>query len=103
MTNPVLNMQQIGDKGMVLVTWRDGGDEKLQAVVVERRPSDFWKRRSKKRKLQKKNAGSIGSTSSSTSVDGKSKLIGICCNDTELHGLKADEIDYYVHYIDHDR
>lgn len=105
---------------MVLVTWRDGDDKNLKAVVVERRPSDFWKRRRKKRKLQKKSSvnnsnsgasaggGVAGSGISSTKplrlgIDGKPKLVGVCSDVGELAGLKADEIDYYVHYIDHDR
>jgi hypothetical protein len=117
---------QIGDSAMVLVTWRDGvgGNEKLQVVVVERRPSNFWKRRSKKRKLYKKSGSGSGSAVSTAMVapvaavntagatgsdqslgdDGKAKLLGVCSSEEgELAGLKADEIQYYVHYVEHDR
>lgn len=84
---------QIGDKGMV--TWREGG-EKLKAVVVERRPCDFWKRRSKKRKK-------TDSMSSASGENRKAKLLGVKIDSEELEGLKANEIEYYVHYEDHDR
>jgi len=107
---------------MVLVTWRDGQDSKLQAVVVERRPCDFWKRRSKKRKLQKKNSGDVSTATNGTnskpapsSAEGvlktenqvlegvKGKILGTSSSENELDGLMADQIDYYVHYVDHDR
>jgi len=105
---------------MVLVTWRDGQNSKLQAVVVERRPCDFWKLRSKKRKLQKKSSGDSGTASENNSKDppapagslkteiqllgdGNAKLLGVSSSESELDGLKADQIDYYVHYVDHDR
>jgi hypothetical protein len=107
---------------MVLVTWRDGQNSKLQVVVVERRPCDFWKRRSKKRKLQKKTSSDVGTATSQTKSkepssapvgimkteiqllgDGNAKLLGVSSSESELEGLKADQIDYYVHYIDHDR
>jgi hypothetical protein len=35
--------------------------------------------------------------------DGNAKLLGVSSSESELEGLKADQIDYYVHYIDHDR
>ena len=83
---------QIGDKGQV--TWRDG-KEKLKAIVIERRPADFWKRR-KKRKLKS------SSTTNVTGIGPDGKL-GVHTNQEELVGLKYDEIDYYVHYEAHDR
>mmetsp|Transcript_22586 Transcript_22586/g.26180 ORF Transcript_22586/g.26180 Transcript_22586/m.26180 type:complete len:495 (+) Transcript_22586:248-1732(+) len=83
---------QIGDKG--LVTWRDG-TEKLMAEVIERRPANFWKRR-KKRKLKATNSSEVG-------ANGKIKSLGVHNDAEELVGLKADEIDYYVHYEAHDR
>ncbi|GFH48383.1 histone acetyltransferase MYST1 [Chaetoceros tenuissimus] len=86
---------RVGDKGMVLVTWREGENSKLEATVVERRPSDFWERRNKKRKVQKK-----PSTETTTS---KPKLLGLKASESDVEGLKASEIDYYVHYTDHDR
>lgn len=107
---------QIGDKGMVLVTWRGDEDSKLQAVVVERRPCDLWKRRNKKRKLQKRasvslkdTGGALHAVSSSSTTNGQvlkdieSMLTGGSSSAEELLGLKADEIEYYVHYVDHDR
>lgn len=108
---------EIGDKGMVLVTWRGVENSKLQAVVVERRPCDFWKRRNKKRKLQKKsNSVSIESSSSvvaktNTLKKGQERKkeiemdlsVGVHYSADELLNLKADEIEYYVHYTDHDR
>ena len=122
LTLSLLNKLQVGDKGMVLITWRDGQDSRLQAVVVERRPCDFWKRRSKKRKLQKKSSGDVSTATNGTNskpatssaggglkndnqvLEGvKGKLTGISSLENELDGLKADQIDYYVHYVDHDR
>jgi hypothetical protein len=102
---------------MVLVTWRGGEDSKLQAVVVERRPCDLWKRRNKKRKLQKKtnivsketgssdlqHVGQPSNTNGQVLKDIESMLTGTNSSDEELVGLKADEIEYYVHYVDHDR
>jgi hypothetical protein len=104
---------------MVLVTWRDGDDEKLRAEVVERRPVDFWKHRRKKRKLQKKSglvgvSGGADNSNESLSLsasnagatgtsDGKSKLLGVSLEEGDLSGLKADQIQYYVHYVEHDR
>ncbi len=78
----------------------------MKAVVIERRPADYWKRR-KKRKLKVSSSSggmSIGignsSISSNTTSNGK---LGVHTNAEELVGLKADEIDYYVHYEAHDR
>lgn len=101
---------------MVLVTWRGDEDSKLQAVVVERRPCDLWKRRNKKRKLQKRasvslkdTGGALHAVSSSSTTNGQvlkdieSMLTGGSSSAEELLGLKADEIEYYVHYVDHDR
>ncbi len=70
------------------MTWRDG-KEKLKAVVIERRPADYWKR-SKKRKIKNSGMSSIGK-------------LGVFFDQEELVGLKADEISYYVHYEAHDR
>ena len=83
--------------------WRDG-KEKLKAVVIERRPADYWKRR-KKRKLKSSSSsnsidGIAGSNNMGISSNGK---LGVRSNQEELVGLKADEIDYYVHYEAHDR
>jgi hypothetical protein len=60
---------QVDDKCSIL--WRNG-EQKLPAIVVERRATGHRKR--------KKNEKA-----------------------PDLSTLKADEIEYYVHYIDHDR
>jgi len=75
---------QVGDSGMV--TWRDG-TQQLNAVVIERRPADHWKRM-KKRKIRTGNEEAVDNSTSSRE---------------ELVGLEADEIHYYVHYVAHDR
>lgn len=56
------------------VRWR-AGDQTLQAVIIERRPLNFRKRKSGKK-------------------DPARPVV-----DT----LKPDEVEYYVHYVDHDR
>ncbi len=91
--SPSTFLSKIGDKG--LVTWRNG-TEQLKAVVIERRPADFWKRR-KKRKLKYNNSENGSSSSGST------KKLGVHTNIEELVDLKADELEYYVHYEAHDR
>jgi len=58
------------------VKWR-AGDKTLRAVIIERRSKHFRKRKTTLKKSQ--NSG------------------------PSLESLKADEIEYYVHYIDHDR
>jgi hypothetical protein len=60
---------QVDDKCEVL--WRNG-EQKLPAVVVERRPLGHRKRKKNERA-------------------------------PDLSTLKADEIEYYVHYDEHDR
>jgi hypothetical protein len=60
---------QVDDKCSIL--WRNG-EQKLPAVVVERRATGHRKRKKNERV-------------------------------PDLSTLKADEIEYYVHYIDHDR
>jgi hypothetical protein len=60
---------QVDDKCDIL--WRNG-EQKLPAVVVERRPMGHRKRKKNERA-------------------------------PDLSTLKADEIEYYVHYSDHDR
>jgi len=68
---------QVGDRGMV--TWRDR-TEKLMAMVIERRPADYWKWM-------------------------KRRGVEVNCKaaEEELVVLTADEIHYYVHYVAHDR
>ena len=60
---------QVDDKCSIL--WRNG-EQKLPAVVVERRATGHRKRKKNERA-------------------------------PDLSSLSADEIEYYVHYIDHDR
>jgi hypothetical protein len=60
---------QVDDKCNIL--WRNG-EQKLPAVVVERRPLGHRKRKKNERA-------------------------------PDLSTLKADAIEYYVHYTDHDR
>jgi hypothetical protein len=60
---------QVDDKCNIL--WRNG-EQKLPAVVVERRATGHRKRKKNERA-------------------------------PDLSSLSADEIEYYVHYIDHDR
>jgi hypothetical protein len=55
------------------VRWR-GGDQKLPAIIIERRPQNYRKRKTKK-------------DPAVPAVD----------------HLKPEEVDYYVHYVDHDR
>jgi len=57
------------------VKWR-AGDKTLRAVIIERRPKNYRKRRA---------------------VNKKDRTV------LSVENLKADEIEYYVHYIDHDR
>lgn len=57
------------------VKWR-AGDKTLRAVIIERRPKNCRKRRAANKK-----------DTSMPPVD----------------NLKADEVEYYVHYVDHDR
>lgn len=54
------------------VRWRDG-EQSLPAVVIERRPVNYRKRRKKDPTFP------------------------------DISTLKADEIEYYVHYENHDR
>ena len=86
------------------MTWRDG-TEKLLAVVVERRPADYWKRR-KKRKLRS-GGQADGGHHQKSEEGGKSGAGSILTNGTArgdpLPNFKADEIHYYVHYVAHDR
>ena len=111
---------QVGDRGMV--TWRNGTDQ-LLAIVVDRRPADYWKRRKKKNgrstptppptqsstnTLQTTNivgTSENGTTKSSSNgngneidANGKNATVG-----NELDQLKADEIHYYIHYHSYDR
>lgn len=65
--------QPLGIDDMCDVRWR-GGDQTLKAVIIERRPLHFRKRKSKK-------------DSTMPPVD----------------HLKPDEVEYYVHYVDQDR
>lgn len=110
-SNAQIEPLQVGDK--CFVSWR-GGNEKLAAEIIERRPTDFWKCRHRKRKLKKpkgisspnkapKAPSSINSELVGSEKNNPSKLLGVHSDVTELIGLRADEIDYYVHYIDHDR
>lgn len=55
------------------VQWREEKGEFLDAVVVHRRPRHHRKRKKKNEPL------------------------------VDLDALKADELEYYVHYISHDR
>ena len=57
------------------VLWRDG-KQTVKAKVVERRPANYRKRKTK-------------GTAASAAM--------------KVDGLKADEIEYYIHYVDHDR
>ena len=57
------------------VKWR-AGDKTLQAVIIERRPKNDRKRRA---------------------VNKKDRTV------LSVDNLKADEVEYYVHYVDHDR
>jgi len=63
---------QIGDRCEVL--WRDK-TQQLQAIIIERRPVNYTRKRKKKGKT----------------------------NDPDLETLKIDEIQYYVHYEGQDR
>ena len=83
--------------------WRDG-KEMLKAVVIERRPADFWKRRKKRKLKSSSSSNSIDATAGSSNVGSSSnRKLGVHSNQEELVGLKANEIDYYVHYEAHDR
>lgn len=62
---------EIGDK--CDVRWR-AGNQTLQAVIVERRPLNYRKRKSKK----------------DAAVPA-------------VETLKPEEVNYYVHYVEHDR
>merc|ERR1719201_2968219 len=83
----------IGDMGMV--TWRDGS-EKLMALVVERRPAEYWKLR-KKRKLR---SGHIHITESGQErqyIDEEcsiknSRIRSSINSQHEIENLKADEV-----------
>ena len=59
------------------VLWRDG-KQTLRCKIIERRPLNFRKR---------KKSNNSKDTAAATSVE----------------NLKADEIEYYVHYINQDR
>jgi RNA binding activity-knot of a chromodomain len=61
------------------VQWR-GGQQYLPAVIVERRPHRDSATRSKRKR--RTGGGDIG---------------------VDIDSLPADAIDYYVHYVDHDR
>jgi len=63
---------EIGDQ--CVVRWR-GGDQTLPAVIIERRPLKYRKRKSKK---------------------DSAKLPAI-------ETLKPEQVEYYVHFVDHDR
>lgn len=68
--NTAIDALNINDK--CFVQWR-GGIQRLQAIVVERRPKGILKKRKKSEKTPK------------------------------LEDLSGDEIEYYVHYVGHDR
>jgi hypothetical protein len=57
------------------VKWR-AGDKTLRAVIIERRPKNYRKRKT---------------------VNKKDNTM------PPVDHLKADEVEYYVHYVDHDR
>jgi len=74
---------QIGDMGMV--TWRDG-KEKLLAIIVERRPVDYWSNPTKRKKGNHEKSKNCSTTT------------------TALETMtKAESWHYYVHYVHHDR
>ena len=70
---------EIDDKCQV--RWRGDGEKTLLAVVVERRPMNHRKRQKTK-----------------SNSKGDSKNVAV-----DITTLKADEIEYYVHYENHDR
>mmetsp|Transcript_20467 Transcript_20467/g.31560 ORF Transcript_20467/g.31560 Transcript_20467/m.31560 type:complete len:562 (+) Transcript_20467:381-2066(+) len=74
---------QIGDTCKVL--WRDG-IQVLAATIVERRPITVNPDGSPKKKRQRRSVASEGAHEQES-----------------VEGLKAEEVEYYVHYIDHDR
>lgn len=87
---------EIGDMG--LVTWRERTD-KLWAVVIERRPKDYWQRRRRKNQQQRKQqTQQQNDTPTTTTATANYPSI-----EKPLSELKADEIEYYVHYVAHDR
>lgn len=78
MTNESSEVPPLLDKPLNIddrcdVRWR-GGDQKLPAVIIERRPHNYRKRKTKKEPIA-----------------------------PPVDHLKPDEVDYYVHYVDHDR
>ena len=78
---------KIGDQCQV--KWRDG-TEKL-AKVVERRPINYRKR--------KKKNGTAALDTDSLSLDGNDVGEG----KDMFKNFKADQVEYYVHFIDYDR
>mmetsp|Transcript_19898 Transcript_19898/g.24563 ORF Transcript_19898/g.24563 Transcript_19898/m.24563 type:complete len:527 (+) Transcript_19898:76-1656(+) len=99
---PQIEPLQIGDQ--CTVTWRDGS--KKIAVVVERRPTSHHKRKFRtshsfsnsltahRRKDSGSNCELTSGGSSSENEKDPSNIFS---------SLKANEIDYYVHYLNHDR
>ena len=73
------------------VQWR-GGEQNLWAVVVARRPHRSRTTTSKS-----------SSSSSSKTLATKRKRPHLLDGTLDLNSLPLDQIDYYVHYVDHDR
>lgn len=78
-STPTPHALEIDDKCQV--RWRGDGEKTLLAVVVERRPMNHRKRQKTK-----------------SNSKGDSKNVAV-----DITTLKADEIEYYVHYENHDR
>jgi len=105
---------QIGDT--CLVSWRDN-KRKLLAIIVERRPSYKLrhsirapeKRKSKKRKksIGGEEDDNNGTVEINGGGEGEGMGGGAAANGTvagrRLDQLNSNEMDYYVHYVHHDR
>ena len=82
-----------------MVTWRDGS-QKLMAVVIERRPSNYWEIR---KKAKSRVASGTTSEVKRNLADEKPSSNLKNCGFSSCLGLKADQIHYYIHYVDCDR
>lgn len=99
------DLLEIGDTCMV--TWRDGS--KKMCKIVERRPRNHRKRKSitpSATKQQDDTQGQDVSSSSSTTTPNNKTIKepgSEKSDEAQFDGLKAREIDYYVHFIGYDR
>jgi len=77
------------------VSWRDG-TATLKAVVVERRPLNVRRLRGDNNRTGSNTAN--GAAANSSSSGNKRKNYSVAVDD-----LSAEDVEYYVHYVDHDR